>query len=316
MRTTPSIAMKISLGLAAPMLVTVALAGPVWEEGTNTGQDAGSKPADAEVTTGNGEVTKIRGDLDGTADGLPPDFEDMYVIRICDPGAFLASTAPPQGGLADFDTRLWLFRPARGMPLDGFGFVGNDNAPGQPTPGSLINGDPDDGSPPLTEPGRYYLAISGTRRDPRSERGPAGDIFIFASPTEISGPDGPGGDSPLTIWETIGPPPGIGFYEIALEGVAFGSTPDIDCNQNGFADVCDVINGTSKDLNENFIPDECEPSADLDGDGDVDFGDILVLIGMWGPCPPVPQPCPADLNGNGVVDFGDILLIIGAWTGP
>ncbi|MHC5114176.1 MAG: hypothetical protein ACYTGP_07085 [Planctomycetota bacterium] len=53
------------------------------------------------------------------------------------------------------------------------------------------------------------------------------------------------------------------------------------------------------------------PPADLDGSGDVGFGDILQVIGNWGFCP----GCPWDLSGNGQVDFADILIIIGAW-GP
>ncbi|MCP3902065.1 MAG: hypothetical protein GY715_00390 [Planctomycetes bacterium] len=52
-------------------------------------------------------------------------------------------------------------------------------------------------------------------------------------------------------------------------------------------------------------------SEDLDGSGDVGFGDILTIIGAWGPC----GGCPEDLSGNGAVDFADILLVIGAW-GP
>ncbi|MCP3903936.1 MAG: hypothetical protein GY715_09910 [Planctomycetes bacterium] len=312
-RNPMTVTRSLGVGIAVPVLITSALAGPVWEEGTATGNDAGSKPDEAETTTGTGEVTRIRGDLGGSADGIP-DFEDMYLIRICDPNAFFASTAPPEGGFTDFDTRLWLFRPGP-IEFEAFGFVGNDNRPGPPTVGSLINGDPVDGSPPLTEPGLYYLAVSGAQRDPRSAPGPQGEIFFLATPTEISGPDGPGGDDPIVGWETIDPPPAFGHYEIALAGVAFGSTEDVDCNQNQRADVCDIIIGSSRDLNENGIPDECEPPEDLDGDGDVDFGDILVLISMWGPCPPLPEPCPADLNGNGIVDFGDILLIIGAWSG-
>jgi predicted outer membrane repeat protein len=47
--------------------------------------------------------------------------------------------------------------------------------------------------------------------------------------------------------------------------------------------------------------------ADLNGDGDVGFADILQVIGNWGPC----GACPEDLNGNGSVDFADILFIIG-----
>ncbi|MCP3904106.1 MAG: sialate O-acetylesterase [Planctomycetes bacterium] len=51
--------------------------------------------------------------------------------------------------------------------------------------------------------------------------------------------------------------------------------------------------------------------ADLDGSGDVGFGDILQIIAAWGPCP----GCPEDLSGNGIADFADILAVIGAW-GP
>ncbi|MCP3903119.1 MAG: hypothetical protein GY715_05730 [Planctomycetes bacterium] len=53
------------------------------------------------------------------------------------------------------------------------------------------------------------------------------------------------------------------------------------------------------------------PPADLDGSGDVGFGDILEVISHWGFCP----GCPWDLSGNGQVDFADILAVIGAW-GP
>jgi len=52
--------------------------------------------------------------------------------------------------------------------------------------------------------------------------------------------------------------------------------------------------------------------ADLDGSGDVGFGDILSIISAWGPCG---VPCPEDLSGNGNVDFADILAVIGAF-GP
>jgi len=62
----------------------------------------------------------------------------------------------------------------------------------------------------------------------------------------------------------------------------------------------------------------CGPAAapacveDLDGTGDVGFGDILRIIAAWGPCG---APCPEDLSDNGNVDFADILAVIGAW-GP
>lgn len=50
-------------------------------------------------------------------------------------------------------------------------------------------------------------------------------------------------------------------------------------------------------------------SADLDGDGDVDGGDLGLLLLQWG------GPGSGDLDGDGVVDGGDLGLLLLAWTG-
>jgi hypothetical protein len=50
--------------------------------------------------------------------------------------------------------------------------------------------------------------------------------------------------------------------------------------------------------------------GDVNGDGQVGFGDILAIIGAWGPCP----GCPEDLDGNGVVGFSDVLIVIANWS--
>jgi hypothetical protein len=52
--------------------------------------------------------------------------------------------------------------------------------------------------------------------------------------------------------------------------------------------------------------------SDLDGDGATAFGDLLLLLLGWGPCPP---DCPGDLDGDEAVAFGDLLLLLLAW-GP
>ncbi|MCP3903611.1 MAG: DUF1566 domain-containing protein [Planctomycetes bacterium] len=52
-------------------------------------------------------------------------------------------------------------------------------------------------------------------------------------------------------------------------------------------------------------------SADVTGNGTVDFGDVLAVVGAWGPC----TGCPQDLDGDGEVAFSDILAVIGSW-GP
>ena len=51
--------------------------------------------------------------------------------------------------------------------------------------------------------------------------------------------------------------------------------------------------------------------ADFDGNGTVDFGDVVTMLAAWGPC----GGCPEDLNGNGSVDFGDVVILLAAW-GP
>ena len=51
--------------------------------------------------------------------------------------------------------------------------------------------------------------------------------------------------------------------------------------------------------------------ADLEGDGDVDSGDLAVLLGNWGP-----NAGPAaDINGDGMVNAADLAVLLGTW-GP
>jgi len=89
-----------------------------------------------------------------------------------------------------------------------------------------------------------------------------------------------------------------------------------DCNNNQVNDTCDIEDGTSLDCDGDGTPDECQAPppcvADLNGNCAVDFADIFIIIGAWGPCG---VPCPEDLSGNGAVDFADILAVIGAF-GP
>lgn len=50
---------------------------------------------------------------------------------------------------------------------------------------------------------------------------------------------------------------------------------------------------------------------DVDSSGAVDVGDLLAVLGAWGPNP----GHPADFDGNGSVDVGDLLKLLGFW-GP
>ncbi|MHC5113165.1 MAG: outer membrane protein assembly factor BamB family protein [Planctomycetota bacterium] len=53
------------------------------------------------------------------------------------------------------------------------------------------------------------------------------------------------------------------------------------------------------------------PAGDVDGNGVVNFADVLGAIAAWGPCN---GACPADVDGNGAVGFGDILVILANWS--
>lgn len=52
--------------------------------------------------------------------------------------------------------------------------------------------------------------------------------------------------------------------------------------------------------------------GDVDGNGMVNFQDILALLGAWGDCP-AEGPCPADFNGDGTVTFADLLVVLANW---
>ena len=50
-------------------------------------------------------------------------------------------------------------------------------------------------------------------------------------------------------------------------------------------------------------------TGDLDGDGDVDVLDLVVLITSWGEC----AGCAADLDGDGIVGVLDLVALLVAW---
>jgi hypothetical protein len=66
------------------------------------------------------------------------------------------------------------------------------------------------------------------------------------------------------------------------------------------------------DVNVTVMAADCpDCQGDLNGDGVVDGGDLLMLLAAWGEAP----GHPADFNGDGVVDGGDLLILLAAW-GP
>jgi len=91
----------------------------------------------------------------------------------------------------------------------------------------------------------------------------------------------------------------------------------VDCNRNGVSDGCDIASGSSEDLDQDGVPDECrrlKPSADLNGDGTVDATDLGIMLGAWGDCPSKGKSaCVGDLDGDGAVTAADLGLLLGAW---
>ena len=100
----------------------------------------------------------------------------------------------------------------------------------------------------------------------------------------------------------------IDLNDFDLFLVAFDDVP-ADCNANGVVDMLDILLGEA-DANNDGVLDECQTClGDIDGDNMLGVGDILAIIGAWGPC----SDCLADIDGDGVVNVTEILFIVGNW---
>jgi hypothetical protein len=253
----------LTLCSTGPAALAASL-GPDWDE--NMQGDAGSIPSTAQQVVGIGTLSTIRGMLSVALDA--PDYQDMYLIRIdCPAGiTFKAGTDPSFGGSADFNTQLWLF-DANGAGL----LANNDVTPSMGLSG-FGNASTDGTSIVVSTPGFYYIAVSGLGSVPVNSA--SLPLFTFISPMEVSGPDGPGGSSPIAGWSGTG---AVGEYIIKFSTCA-GFVPPPGC------------------------------PADLDGNGVVDGADLGLLLAAWGA-----GNGPADLNDNGTVDGADLGILLAAW---
>jgi hypothetical protein len=186
-----------------------ALAGPDWLEQGDAGSTitGAQKPERPQGATG---LTSISGNL--AAGFTEPDYEDLYYIRITDPANFSIRPA-----FADFNVVLYLFNIT--VNGEGFGLLGNDNESPTSNMPKLTGMSTDGTGVEVTVPGDYVLAVTGFGRVPVSRNGA---IFNFQSPTEISGPDGPGGFNPLRGWTGVGE---TGHYSFTLQATDFPIAP-------------------------------------------------------------------------------------------
>jgi len=294
--------------------------GPDWPEGFGGSGDAGSFGSSAQQTDGAGKLESIGGMLEGETGAGPPmgDFEDLYRIHVCEPGAFRASTLGADGGFASFNVQLWLFEISPSGFPELRGLLANDDA-GSGTARAVIPFMANDGfmgNVEVEEEGRYVIGVTGFDNDPGS--GPPGmreRIFFQPPPfTEVSGPDGPdgegeGGAMDHTFWFR-GATPQFGSYIVALEGVTYFRGATTDCNGNQRFDNCDIAFGDSEDLDGDGVPDEC-CRGDLDMKGAVDTPDLLILLGGWGG----PGPGSELAEPTDVIDVADLLALLEQW-GP
>lgn len=102
--------------------------------------------------------------------------------------------------------------------------------------------------------------------------------------------------------------PWIGNGQITMDAVT---------QFNVWADPPDVIDFSAGGTVRYTVTYDYSPVApipgDVDQDGVVDFGDVLIILTSWGPCADC-GACLADVDGNCVVDFADLLAALTNWT--
>lgn len=73
------------------------------------------------------------------------------------------------------------------------------------------------------------------------------------------------------------------------------------------------IHGTWIDLGGNRFAGSCSTIGDMDGDGQVNGSDLLVLLANWGTCDPGSR-CSGDIDSSGEIDGSDLLLLLSNWS--
>ena len=81
----------------------------------------------------------------------------------------------------------------------------------------------------------------------------------------------------------------------------------LDCDGDGLPDPFQISLDPSLDADGDGLLDRCTPrSPDIDASGQVDFGDVALVMLDFGRC----DACATDLDWSGTVDFGDVALVM------
>jgi hypothetical protein len=232
-----------------------------WDETDNGGGDAGDLPETAQ-STGSDPITKIRGTIGGAND------VDVYAIYISDPDAFSATTIDG----TTVDTVLWLFDE------DGKGVVHNALDPDTTTG---FRSRIDNRTNCITQPGRYYLAVSVFGR--RAAGCGEGLIWATGPTRSVRCPDGAESASRVAGWS--GTSSITSRYIIFLTGVSGATAGDpADCPPPDPWDEQFYGSGDAGDLPATAqlvtLPDQtpCQsPVTRVRGDNGADDVDMYVI---------------------------------------
>lgn len=115
----------------------------------------------------------------------------------------------------------------------------------------------------------------------------------------------------LRVYDVCDPatPVDVGFFD--TNGAAWSNYPFFPSKTVILSDTSGGlwVLDTSEAVGNGCAGEPCD--ADLDGDGNVGTGDLIVLLGAWGKNP----GHPADFDGDGTVGTPDLIVMLGAW-GP
>jgi hypothetical protein len=195
-----------------------------------------------------------------------------------------------------------LFTPQR-FPQAWFEQVGN-SAPGEsPLFGPWIGGYQTPGS---AEPYGGWQWVTGSLLDPS---GPSCCNDWCSGTPEDRLHLYTGSDPTAVVWNDLsddGSPCGGSPTGYILEWSA-------DCNSDGIVDYGQILSGQLADSNQDGVPDTCQCSGDITGNGSVNGLDLAAVLSAWGTNGQ--GEFWTDLNADGIVDGQDLTFILANW-GP
>jgi len=91
--------------------------------------------------------------------------------------------------------------------------------------------------------------------------------------------------------------------------------PIEDCNNDGTPDLEEILLDPELDADNDGMLDDCGGSlpGDVNSDGSVGLGDLLMVLSNWGSCTDCPPACPGDANNDCSVGLADLLAVLSNW---